>query len=197
MICSLKFHAGGQMFCQTSCCHHLSWRHQPVQFLQREVELHQFFLLSKFFPAFICAPVLSPSLVTINGHFHPSLASVMSITAGRGKVPRTPAASKAVVIHKWSPILSTASRPPLAALGAARHQCNAAVVVSAATARCVVAWQFLQGCPVSLTHRLLLSVTLRGKALIGLFQHLSYPDRRAGVAAGQNSSAFAELRPLQ
>lgn len=70
----------------------------------------------------IIYPGTQAEFVTINGHFHPSLASVMSITAGRGKVPRTPAASKAVVIHKWSPILSTVSRPPLAALGAARHQ---------------------------------------------------------------------------
>lgn len=51
----------------------------------------------------IIYPGTQAEFVTINGHFHPSLASVMSITAGRGKVPRTPAASKAVVIHKCAP----------------------------------------------------------------------------------------------
>ncbi|XP_065595357.1 small G protein signaling modulator 1 isoform X1 [Cyrtonyx montezumae] len=70
----------------------------------------------------IIYPGTQSELVTISGHFHPFLASVVSVTAGRGKVVRTPAASKVVVIHKWSPILSTVSRPPLAALGATQHQ---------------------------------------------------------------------------
>ncbi|XP_031411858.1 small G protein signaling modulator 1 isoform X1 [Meleagris gallopavo] len=70
----------------------------------------------------IIYPGTQSEFVTINGHCHPFLASVISITAGRGKVVRTPAASKAVVIHKWSPVLSTVSQPPLAARGAAQHQ---------------------------------------------------------------------------
>ncbi|XP_021268761.1 small G protein signaling modulator 1 isoform X2 [Numida meleagris] len=69
----------------------------------------------------IIYPGTQSEFVTIHGRFHPFLASLISVTAGRGKVPRTPAASKAVVIHKWSPIPSAVSRPPLAAPGATQH----------------------------------------------------------------------------
>ncbi|XP_064377938.1 small G protein signaling modulator 1 isoform X1 [Dromaius novaehollandiae] len=70
----------------------------------------------------IIYPGTQSEFVTINGNFHTFLASVISVTAGRGKILRTPAASKMVVIPKWSLSLLTASRPPLATLGAIRHQ---------------------------------------------------------------------------
>ncbi|XP_068767775.1 small G protein signaling modulator 1 isoform X2 [Struthio camelus] len=70
----------------------------------------------------IIYPGTQSEFVTINGNFHPCLASVISVTAGRGKILRTPAASKMVVIPKRSLSLLTASRPPLATLGAVRHQ---------------------------------------------------------------------------
>lgn len=123
-----------------SCCYHLRWRHQSVHFLQIFPEgsgtasvLSPLRILSCFH---LCPCPVSVSLVTINGHFHPFLASVISITAGRGKVVRTPAASKAVVIHKWSPVLSIVPQPPLAARGAAQHQCNAAVIMSVRCSLC-------------------------------------------------------------
>ncbi|XP_051490027.1 small G protein signaling modulator 1 isoform X6 [Apus apus] len=70
----------------------------------------------------IIYPGAQSELVTINGNFHPFLASVISIPAVRGKTPRPPAASKIVVIPKWFPGLPITSRPPLAALGASRCQ---------------------------------------------------------------------------
>ncbi|XP_068509672.1 small G protein signaling modulator 1 isoform X5 [Anas acuta] len=70
----------------------------------------------------IIYPGTQSEFVTINGNFHPFLASVISISAGRRKTARTPAAGRMVVIHKRSPNLSTASRPRLVALRATRHQ---------------------------------------------------------------------------
>ncbi|XP_035196567.1 small G protein signaling modulator 1 isoform X5 [Oxyura jamaicensis] len=70
----------------------------------------------------IIYPGTQSEFVTINGTFHPFLASVISVTAGRRKTARTAAAGRTVVIHKRSPNLSTASRPRLAALGAAQCQ---------------------------------------------------------------------------
>uniref|UniRef100_A0A8C3GNF5 Small G protein signaling modulator 1 n=1 Tax=Cairina moschata TaxID=8855 RepID=A0A8C3GNF5_CAIMO len=70
----------------------------------------------------IIYPGTQSEFVTINGNFHPFLASVISISAGRRKTARTPAAGRTVVIHKRSPNLSTASRPQLVALGATQHQ---------------------------------------------------------------------------
>ncbi|XP_071618907.1 small G protein signaling modulator 1 isoform X2 [Heliangelus exortis] len=65
----------------------------------------------------IIYPGTQAEFVTINGNFHPFLGSVISIPAVRGKIRRTPAASKTVVIPKWFPSLPITSRPPLAALG--------------------------------------------------------------------------------
>ncbi|XP_066835396.1 small G protein signaling modulator 1 isoform X6 [Anser cygnoides] len=70
----------------------------------------------------IIYPGTQSEFVTINGNFHPFLASVISITAGRRKTARTPAAGRTVVIHKRSPNLSTTSHPRLVALGATQHQ---------------------------------------------------------------------------
>ncbi|XP_038043467.2 small G protein signaling modulator 1 isoform X5 [Anas platyrhynchos] len=70
----------------------------------------------------IIYPGTQSEFVTINGNFHPFLASVISISAGRRKTARTPAAGRMVVIHKRSPNLSTASRPRLVALRATQHQ---------------------------------------------------------------------------
>ncbi|XP_053937972.1 small G protein signaling modulator 1 isoform X2 [Cuculus canorus] len=70
----------------------------------------------------IIYPGAQSEFVTINGNFHPFLASVMSITAVRGKMTRTQAASKMVVIPKWFLHLPITSRPPLATLGATQHQ---------------------------------------------------------------------------
>ncbi|XP_049661940.1 small G protein signaling modulator 1 isoform X4 [Accipiter gentilis] len=70
----------------------------------------------------IIYPGTQSEFVTINGNFHPFLVSVISITAMRGKIARTSAASKMVVIPKWFPSLPITSRPPLAALGATRHR---------------------------------------------------------------------------
>ncbi|XP_074776796.1 small G protein signaling modulator 1 isoform X1 [Athene noctua] len=70
----------------------------------------------------IIYPGTQSEFVTINGNFHPSLASVVSITAVRGKSTRTPAASTMVVIPKRFLSLPITSRPPLAPLGTTRHQ---------------------------------------------------------------------------
>ncbi|XP_075625484.1 small G protein signaling modulator 1 isoform X4 [Balearica regulorum gibbericeps] len=70
----------------------------------------------------IIYPGTQSEFVTINGNFHPFLVSVISIAAERGKIARTPAASKMVVIPKWFLSLPITSRPPLAAPGATRHQ---------------------------------------------------------------------------
>ncbi|XP_052652742.1 small G protein signaling modulator 1 isoform X3 [Harpia harpyja] len=70
----------------------------------------------------IIYPGTQSEFVTINGNFHPFLVSVISITAMRGKIARTPATSKMVVIPKWFPSLPITSRPPLAALRATRHR---------------------------------------------------------------------------
>ncbi|XP_069727508.1 small G protein signaling modulator 1 isoform X2 [Phaenicophaeus curvirostris] len=70
----------------------------------------------------IIYPGTQSEFVTINGNFHPFLASVMSIAAVRGKKARTAATSKMVVIPKWFPSLPITSRPPLATLGGTQHQ---------------------------------------------------------------------------
>jgi len=118
-----------------NCCNLLSWHHQvyvvPVDLPRGGWNcVSSFFSTgSSFLPFHLCPCPLSLSLVTINGNFHPFLASVISIAAVRGKMARTPAASKTLVIPKWFPSLPIASRAPLAALGASRCQCNAAVWV--------------------------------------------------------------------
>ncbi|XP_029880934.1 small G protein signaling modulator 1 isoform X3 [Aquila chrysaetos chrysaetos] len=69
----------------------------------------------------IIYPGMQSEFVTINGNFHPFLVSVISIAAVRGKITRTPAASKMVVIPKWFLSVPITSRPPLAALRATQH----------------------------------------------------------------------------
>ncbi|XP_010215935.1 PREDICTED: small G protein signaling modulator 1 [Tinamus guttatus] len=69
----------------------------------------------------IIYPGTQSEFVTSNGNFPTLLASAISVPAGRGKIPRTPASSKTVVIPKWSLSLLATSRPPLATLGAVRH----------------------------------------------------------------------------
>ncbi|XP_054248532.1 small G protein signaling modulator 1 [Indicator indicator] len=49
----------------------------------------------------IIYPGTQSEFVAINGNFHPFLASVTSVAATRGKMERTPAASKTVVTPKW------------------------------------------------------------------------------------------------
>lgn len=116
-----------------NCCHLLGCHHQSLCGScgpsQRELELHQFFLLYRFFLSPLSfVPLSSLSLVTINGNFHQFLASVVYIAAVRGKIVRTPAASKTVVIPKWCPSLPITSQPPLATPGASQHHCNATVI---------------------------------------------------------------------
>lgn len=128
---------------------------------------------SSFLPFHLCPCPLSVSLVTINGNFHPFLVSVISITAMRGKIARTSAASKMVVIPKWFPSLPITSRPPLAALGATRHRCNAAVLCVWFCCLPVLSLDnSCRGVPchcwLSLTHQHLLNMRE-----IGIFQHFS------------------------
>ncbi|XP_068268574.1 small G protein signaling modulator 1 isoform X1 [Nyctibius grandis] len=70
----------------------------------------------------IIYPGTQSEFVTIHGNFHPFLASVVSVTAVRGKMARTAAASKTVVIPKRFLSVPVTSRPPLATLGATWRQ---------------------------------------------------------------------------
>ncbi|XP_062471585.1 small G protein signaling modulator 1 isoform X3 [Pezoporus occidentalis] len=70
----------------------------------------------------IIYPGTQAEFVPINGHFQPFLASVISISAMRGRSTRTAAASRMVVTPKWFLRLPITSRPPFGPLGTARCQ---------------------------------------------------------------------------
>lgn len=136
---------------------------------------------SAFTPFDLCLCPLSVSLVPINGNFQPFLASVISISAMRGRSTRTAAASRMVVTPKWFLRLPITSRPPFAPLETARHQCNAAVVGVRCCCSPVLSLDRSCRGVLAVTNPPAPAQRGREEAFMGLFRHLSCQDQLLSI----------------